>query len=126
MKHECGLCAYWYKGHCSNSDSRSFNEGKLECETCGHWTMLLMKECPFCGGRPILDRFIRRENPGKKTSIPCVKCAACKTKRIWVPKSDPTNYAEAVRMAVYAWNQRATEELCKDYSNVHSAVEYHT
>lgn len=107
MNKECGVCKWWYKGHCSNGKSKHCTSSKLEIETCGHWEFFDLLPCPWCGGEAEMGSHrIRRED--RRYYTPHIQCKECKAMRGWddlIYLSD--SYKENVKLAVEAWNRRS-------------------
>lgn len=68
-----------------------------------------LKPCPFCGGEAYLEDHHRAFIRGQTTRVAYVRCRKCnaRTGRFELGKhGGGSNSAEAVRLAIEAWNRR--------------------
>lgn len=69
-----------------------------------------LKPCPFCGGRPYLERAKRTRIKGKATRIALVRCTQCNARTNFYDIADfgkTSHSATAEKWAVHDWNRRA-------------------
>ena len=73
---------------------------------------MMIKSCPFCGGKPYIEESQRGFMGGKSTKVCFVRCKQCNARS---NKVDLANYncksrsAQAIRDVVEQWNKRTTE-----------------
>lgn len=73
---------------------------------------MIVKSCPFCGGKPYIEESQRGYIDGKSTKVCFVRCKWCNARspRVNLLDYGRTSYsAEAIKDVVEAWNKRATE-----------------
>ena len=70
--------------------------------------MFLLKNCPFCGGKPYLEKHHRAFVKAESTHVSLVRCTQCEAK---TGKFDHREYGRsaASSAAVEAWNRRVAE-----------------
>ena len=70
--------------------------------------MFLLKNCPFCGGKPYLEKHHRAFVKAESTYVSLVRCMQCEAK---TGKFDHREYGRsaASSAAVEAWNRRVSE-----------------
>jgi hypothetical protein len=71
--------------------------------------MRVLKPCPFCGGRPILETCHRAFIGGESTRVAFVRCSRCNARsgRIELRKYGASSHSQkANQIAVDAWNAR--------------------
>lgn len=76
--------------------------------------MLELKPCPFCGGKPYLEKCHRAFIHAKSTRVAFVRCMNChaRTGRFELADYGRTSHsAEAEAKAIEAWNTRTSEDL---------------
>ena len=74
----------------------------------------ILLPCPFCGGKPYLERCSRGFINAQSTKIAYVRCLQCNTRSKRVPVSDygkTSQSREAEREVVNAWNSRIKKEV---------------
>lgn len=68
-----------------------------------------MKVCPFCGGKPYLERSHRAFVDGKPTKVTFVRCSVCNARsgRVNISDYEHTSHSiEAENKAIEMWNRR--------------------
>lgn len=71
-----------------------------------------LKPCPFCGGEAYIEDSHRAFIRGESTKVAYVRCRRCnaRTSRYELAKyGGMSKSAEAVRLAIRAWNRRVPE-----------------
>ena len=74
----------------------------------------ILLPCPFCGGKPYLERCSRGFINAQSTKIAYVRCLQCNARSKRVPLSDygkTSHSAEAERVVINAWNSRTKKEV---------------
>lgn len=72
-----------------------------------------LKPCPFCGGKPYLERHHRAFINAKTTRVALVRCTICEARspRFELALFGTRNHSETAEwLAVEAWNRRRDEE----------------
>lgn len=80
---------------------------------------MIVKACPFCGGKPYIEESQRGYINGKSTKVCYVRCRECNARSNKVDVADyncSSRSSEAIRDVVKAWNMRA--DSCKEYDIV--------
>lgn len=73
-----------------------------------------IKECPFCGGKPYLEKSHRAFIDGKSTKVAFVRCTKCNARSGRVKISDfghSSKSQEAENQVIEAWNKRCRGEF---------------
>ena len=73
---------------------------------------MIVKSCPFCGGKPQLETHQRGFVNGKPTKVCYVRCTFCNARSLRVDLEaykKKNRSAEAIRDVVEAWNERTDE-----------------
>ena len=68
-----------------------------------------LEPCPFCGGKPYLERHHRAFIDGQTTHVAFVRCLVCNARsgRFKLAETGTENHSSvAEQMAVDAWNKR--------------------
>lgn len=71
-----------------------------------------IKPCPFCGGKPRLERSHRAFMGGVTTRVAFVRCTVCEARSGRQKLSDfghTSSSVEADQAVIAAWNRRATK-----------------
>ena len=71
---------------------------------------LIVKACPFCGGKPYIEESQRGFIDGQSTKVCFVRCKWCnaRSKRVNLADYGCSSYSrEAIDEVVAAWNTRA-------------------
>ena len=71
-----------------------------------------IKPCPFCGGKPRLERSHRAFIGGETTRVAFVRCTVCEARSGRQKLSDfghTSSSTEADQAVIAAWNRRAGE-----------------
>ena len=74
---------------------------------------IVLLPCPFCGGKPYLERHSRAFINAQTTKVAYVRCTQCDARSQRVPLSDygkTSRSAEAERVVINAWNRRTANE----------------
>lgn len=75
--------------------------------------MIELKPCPFCGGRPFVEKHHRAYVDNVSTHVSFVRCMQCGAR---AQRFDHAEYVESCRRssafsdAVAAWNKRCSDE----------------
>lgn len=78
------------------------------------------KLCPFCGGKPYLERSHRAFINGKSTRVAFVRCTKCNARsdRFKIEDFGHTSHSrEAERLAIEAWDTRKPVERIVEMLN---------
>ena len=75
---------------------------------------MMIKSCPFCGGKPYIEESQRGFMGGKSTKVCFVRCKVCNARSNKVDLADyncKSRSAQAIRDVVEQWNKRTTEVI---------------
>ena len=70
---------------------------------------MYLKTCPFCGGKPYLEKASRGFVGGQPAKVCYVRCKSCnaRSERVNIADFGHTSYSgEAIKQVAEAWNSR--------------------
>ena len=68
---------------------------------------MIVKACPFCGGKPYIERSSRGFIGGESAKVCYVRCLCCNARSPRIDLSKAERNSRAVKEVVRKWNDRS-------------------